>query len=227
MNETAEKMLSPDEIREYLLNNSDFFLENQDLFTQINFPHETSGAVSLIERQVQVLRESEKESKNLVAELTETATSNHELLKKMQQLTLQLLSAENGTSLLNNLESLMKDQFELDSVQLLLAEGSASADLPLCQFSSAEHLQQMRADIFNLDIYVGRIPAKLSEYFDADSLYKLGSIALLKLDLSDQPGYLLLGSSEESRFQSDMATDFIDFIAKVFSNLFKQSLGQS
>lgn len=227
MNETAEKMLSPDEVRDFLLNNSDFFLENQDLFTQINFPHETSGAVSLIERQVQVLRESEKESKNRVSELTETATANHELLKKMQQLTLQLLSSADTSSLLNNLESLMKEQFELDSAQILLVEGSVKSNLPLCQFSSAEELQQMHADIFNLDIYVGRTPAKLGDYFSAESLENLSSIALLKLDLDSQPGYLLLGSSEESRFQSDMATDFIDFIAKVFSNLFKQSLEQS
>ena len=227
MNETAEKMLSLQEVRDYLINNSDFFLEQQDLFTELNFPHETSGAVSLIERQVQVLRESQKESQDQVSELTATATTNHELLKKMQLLTLELIGAETSSSLLTSLEKLMLEHFELEHVKLLMPEGSADTTLPLTSYLSEDILKQMHADIFNLDIYVGRVPAKLNEYFSQESLEKIGSIALLKLEIAEQAGYLLLGSGEETRFQSDMATDFVEYVARVLSLLLKQRLGQS
>lgn len=227
MNETAEKMLIPDEIREYLLANPDFFLEHQDLFTEINFPHETSGAVSLIERQVQVLRESQKDSLYKVSELTATATINHELLKKMQLLTLKLIDAEDSSALLTCLNDLMLDQFELDRMQLLISDGTVDTDLPLTETQPADKLTQLHTDIFNLDIYVGRVPVKLGEYFSEAALENIGSIALLKLNISDQPSYLLLGSSNETRFQSDMATDFIEFVANVFSILLKRSLGKS
>lgn len=241
MSETAQKMLSPEEIREFLLSNPDFFLEQQDLFTEINFPHETSGAVSLIERQVQVLREGQKESQTQVSQLTANANANHELLKKMQLLTLELIGASDIATLINSLDSLMREQFELDAIQLLMPEGSFQSEiglgemdqneientLPLTRFLTPDALTQMQSDIFNLDIYVGRVPAKLSDYFSQDSLEKINSIALLKLEVTDHPGYLLLGSSEETRFQSDMATDFIDFVANVLSILLKQTLDQS
>jgi uncharacterized protein YigA (DUF484 family) len=80
MNDTAEKILSSQEVIDYLLENPDFFLENQGLFTKINFPHESSGAISLIERQVQVLRQDQKASKETVAELAANAAANHDLL---------------------------------------------------------------------------------------------------------------------------------------------------
>ena len=225
MNETAKKMLSPQEVRDYLINHPDFFLEQQDLFTEINFPHETSGAISLIERQVQVLRNSQKESMDRVSELTATATTNHELLKKMQLLMLKLVVAEDSASLITCLNDLMREQFELDQMYLLMSDKVTDKDLPLTQFLSADQLTKMHADLFNLDIYVGRVPAKLSDYFAGDSLQNISSIALLKLDILDQTGYLLLGSSEESRFQSDMATDFIEFVANLISILLKRSLG--
>jgi uncharacterized protein len=225
MSETAQKMLSSEEIRDYLLNNPDFFLEQQDLFTEINFPHETSGAVSLIERQVQVLRESQKESQTQVAELTSTATANHELLKKMQLLTLELIGAGDTATLINSLDGLMRGQFELDKTQLLMPEQFSDSGMPLTLFLTEDTLAQMQADIFNLDIYVGRVPAKLGDYFSQDSLENIGSIALLKLQIAERCGYLLMGSSDESRFQSDMATDFIDFVANVLSMLLKQRLG--
>lgn len=227
MNETVKKMLSGEEVRDYLLANPDFFIEHQELFTQINFPHDTSGAVSLIERQVQVLREGQKQSQDQVSELTATATDNHELLKKMQLLTIKLIAADNSLSLITALDTLMKEEFQLDQTQLLMPDNLSHTGLPLTHFLSSEDVQKMHADIFNLDIYVGRVPTKLSQYFTDDSLKDIGSIALLKLEMHNTSGYLLLGSSDESRFQSDMATDFIEFVARVLSILLKQSLEQS
>lgn len=147
MNETAKKMLSPQEVRDYLINHPDFFLEQQDLFTEINFPHETSGAISLIERQVQVLRNSQKESMDRVSELTATATTNHELLKKMQLLMLKLVVAEDSASLITCLNDLMREQFELDQMYLLMSDKVTDKDLPLTQFLSADQLTKMHADL--------------------------------------------------------------------------------
>ncbi len=223
MTETAEKILTPQEVKSYLLDNPDFLLDHQDLFTKLNFPHETSGATSLIERQVQVLRESQKANQSQVSELTQTAAANHDLLKKMQTLTLELITAQDGNLLVTALDNLIRQEFGLDAMQLLLPQELEDTNLPLSQFLPAESLQQMRSDIFNLDIYVGRIPAKLSEYFSPESLQNITSIALLKLDIGSA-SYLLLGSSEETRFQSDMATDFIQFIASVLSILLNRHL---
>tara|TARA_B110000483_G_scaffold88856_1_gene109673 strand:+ start:50895 stop:51611 length:717 start_codon:yes stop_codon:yes gene_type:complete len=219
MNDTAEKILSSQEVIDYLLENPDFFLENQGLFTKINFPHESSGAISLIERQVQVLRQDQKASKETVAELAANAAANHDLLKKMQLLTLDLMKALDASELLTILDSQMRGQFGLDQIQILMPAEGSELDLPFTQYLDSSALAKMNADIINLNVYVGRIPTTLTEYFSKESLKECGSIALIKIEVSKSCSYLLLGSSDESRFQSDMATDFIEFVGGALSRL--------
>ncbi len=219
MNKTAEKTLIPQEVIDYLLANPDFFLEHPELFTQINFPHETSGAISLIERQVQVLRQDQKTSKNTVKELAANAAANHDLLKKMQLLTLDLMQALNISELLTSLDSQMRGQFGLDQIQMLMPTDGSASDLPFTQYLDAADLAKMNKDIINLNVYVGRIPVSLTEYFSEESLKDCGSIALIKIESNDANSYLLLGSKDEARFQSDMATDFIEFIGGALSRL--------
>ena len=219
MNDTAEKILSSQEVIDYLLENPDFFLENQGLFTKINFPHESSGAISLIERQVQVLRQDQKASKETVAELAANAAANHDLLKKMQLLTLDLMKALDAAELLTILDSQMRGQFGLDQIQILMPAEGSELDLPFTQYLDSSALAKMNADIINLNVYVGRIPTTLTEYFSKESLKECGSIALIKIEVSKSCSYLLLGSSDESRFQSDMATDFIEFVGGALSRL--------
>ena len=64
------------------------------------------------------------------------------------------------------------------------------------------------------------MPAKLSDYFPTESLEACESIALIKLDIQGASAYLLIGSAEEQRFQSDMGTDFIEYIGEMLSLLF-------
>lgn len=63
-----------DKVREYLLNNSNFFIDNPDLLVQMNFPHSTPGAVSIIERQVSLLREHHAKLRERMSELVYTGS---------------------------------------------------------------------------------------------------------------------------------------------------------
>ena len=236
MTDSAEKTLDPQTVTDYLLANPDFFLNKTELLNEINFPHETNGAISLIERQVQLLREAQKASKALVTELTANANANHELLKKMQSLTLDLMQALDAAELLTSLDAQMRGHFSLDQVQLLmdgsdLGKGLSHNQLPFTQECDSTAMSQMHADIFNLNVYVGRVPAKLNQYFSADSLDICKSIALIKLEdrvgKDSHSAYLLLGSAQEERFQSDMATDFIEYVGKVISLLLSNLLAQA
>ena len=213
--------MAPEEVADYLLDNPDFFLEHSELITEMNFPHETNGAVSLIERQVQVLRQEQKDNKNLIAELTANANANHELLKKMQALTLDLMKASDTSELLTSLDSHMRGHFSLDQIQILIESSAVQPDLPFVQYLESSKITQMHSDIFNLNVYVGRVPTQLSDYFSKESLQPCQSIALIKLnnaeDESNTAKYLLLGSSDETRFQSDMATDFIEYVGNILA----------
>lgn len=220
MTDSAEKTLTVEEVTDYLLANRDFFMEQRELLNEINFPHETSGAVSLIERQVQILRENQKANQELIAELTVNANANHELLKKMQTLTLQLIRSKDAKALLDNLSENIYKQFDLSQMQLLMGEESQFSNLPHTQYLSKAEIAKVDTDILNLHAYVGRVPAKLSDYFSPECLAKCQSIALIKFDAQGNNSYLLIGSADEQHFQSDMGTDFIEYIGEMLALLF-------
>ncbi|MES9871125.1 MAG: DUF484 family protein, partial [Sedimenticola sp.] len=51
---------------DYLKSNADFFERNQDLLKELELSHSSGGAVSLIERQVQSLREQNQQQQSQI-----------------------------------------------------------------------------------------------------------------------------------------------------------------
>ncbi|MDH5396129.1 MAG: DUF484 family protein, partial [Gammaproteobacteria bacterium] len=67
------------EIVRYLRDHPAFFEEHQDLLAGMVLTHKTGPAVSLIERQVQILREQKDEQKRKLQTLISTAQNNEKL----------------------------------------------------------------------------------------------------------------------------------------------------
>ena len=55
-----------DQVVGYLRRNPDFFARHDDLLAEISLPHDSGSAISLLERQVNILREraEQKQGKN-------------------------------------------------------------------------------------------------------------------------------------------------------------------
>ena len=65
------------QVREFLLNEKDFFLRNEDLLCILKLSHpNTRGSVSLLERQNKLMRKSLEELKKELGVLKEIATTN-------------------------------------------------------------------------------------------------------------------------------------------------------
>ena len=58
-----KKPLTADQVAAYLKENPDFFINRDSLLAEITLPHESGKAISLLERQVRVLRERSIESR--------------------------------------------------------------------------------------------------------------------------------------------------------------------
>ena len=91
------------QVREYLLEHPDFFNNNPDLLAEINLPHESGQAVSLMERQVAVLRERNMEMRHRINNILETAKENDKLFEKTKRLVLGLLEADSIGQLIDTL----------------------------------------------------------------------------------------------------------------------------
>ena len=74
--------VNEDDIVEYLQTNPDFFERHINLLTSLSLPHRTGGpAVSLVERQVSVLRQRNMKLERKLRELLDVARGNDPLAR--------------------------------------------------------------------------------------------------------------------------------------------------
>ena len=92
--EFVEEELSEQAVHDFLAAHPDFFERHSTLLGSLILPHASGAAVSLVERQVSVLRQKELKLKRQLKELIEVARENDVLAAEIHELTLQLMSAD-------------------------------------------------------------------------------------------------------------------------------------
>ena len=65
----AEIDVTEEQVAKYLQNNPKFFSRHHELLSRIKLPHESGKAISLIEKQVHILREQEVEATKKLRDL--------------------------------------------------------------------------------------------------------------------------------------------------------------
>ena len=220
----AEPTQDDEQLVERLRGDPDFFLRHPSLLTDINLPHASGKAVSLVERQVSILRERNVDARRRMNELLQTARINDELFAKTRSLTLALLDADTLPALNEVLATFVLVDFEADFVCChLLGEGT-----------TLDHIVSHREAIPFAHLLPGDAPvcttlrtAELASVFPNAAHDDTSSAVLLPLDLSAPAsshadaltGALCIGSRDPQRFAADMDTLFVTYIAQVLAKV--------
>ena len=114
--EPESQTLTDDDVVAYLRADRDFFQRHSSLLSELNLPHDSGQAVSLIERQVAILRERNMQMRRRMNELLRAAKDNDELFAKTRTLTLELLNVHNWHELNEVLATYMLADFQADFV---------------------------------------------------------------------------------------------------------------
>src|SRR3990170_2626190 len=109
---------------EFLRKHPDFFQAHTDLLADLTIPHNTGGAVSLVERQVSALRDLNRDLKRQLQALIHVARENDRLNDKVHRLTLSLMEARTLDKALSVIHDSMQTDFRADIVTLRLFAGS-------------------------------------------------------------------------------------------------------
>jgi len=205
-------------VAQYLLDNPDFFQENAAILAHLHLPSPLTGrAVSLQERQIEVLREKYKVLELRMAELVRVAQENDALTRKMQLWTRSLLTSRSDVDLPHTLNTGLKSIFELPYVTLRMWGVAA-------EYAHTWYAQGVSEDtkIFanSLQVpYCGK-----NNDFEAvhwlEDARDVQSTAILPLRTNaeaDTFGLLVLGSPDGNRFHTGMATDYLAEIGKTAS----------
>ena len=228
-------------VEEYLAANPGFFNERDDLLSRMTVVHTTGASVSLIERQVAILREQNSNYKQQLTELVEVARVNDRLMLKMQKLTLALLESDELPALLTLIQQSLKEDFNADGVTLCLFADPEAVSLASDQVGDLRVIFVSRDDepfAELADISQGDEPAcgVLSETevatLFADQAGEIRSVAQLPLMMNDKKtgkpglslGVLAIGSRDAGRFCAGVGTVFLKYLGALITRKLRPHL---
>ena len=199
-----------DQVAAYLLLNPDFLESHPQVFEALDVPHPTGGAVSLVERQVAVLRERNRALTARLDAVIEAAHRHDEQYRKLFELAVALAACRDLPALLHALATHLRRDFGTDTLRLLTTPLPVSEALPL--------LRTLDPVAFAADIERGKPrclpPAELptaQPYLDEQT----ASAAVLPLAAGAAPALLLLGAHDAERFNPELGTLLLERLARL------------
>ena len=224
-NSTSEINLA--QVRAYLIEHPDFFNENFDLLERLALPHQSGGAISLVERQVGVLRERNQEMRGSLNELMTIAGENDRLFTKTRRLTLELLSATSRANLLEKLYDSLGMDFRLEFYSLTFLDDAASSEGTLANHIAREQLHgQVARAVDSGKPVIGPLRADEMGLLFGASGEQVGSAAVLAIGRDKPRAILAVGDSDINYYQSDMGTLFIAHIGDMLERLLPELTGR-
>jgi uncharacterized protein YigA (DUF484 family) len=216
--------VSDDSVAAFLQQNPDFFDRHAALLSKLNLPHNRGAStVSLVERQVQVLREKNQKLEDRLRELIEVARSNDALANKIHSLACRLIHVRGGSALIDVLESSLREDFGASEWLILVARGRESE---LGRLSN-RHLRVVDASAPELKMFetlfesakprCGQIRDSQRDYLFGAGTVEIGSAALVPLGRQPSSGLLAIGSPDTERFHPAMSTEFLARIGDLVS----------
>jgi hypothetical protein len=213
--EFIEEELSESAIQDYLRRHPDFFERHGALLGSLRLPHITGGTVSLVERQVSVLRQRDVKLERKLKELLEVARTNDVLAGKIHQLALALLAARDLPQTLDSVEGALRTAFGADqSVLVLFRNPAGCGELRADRFSRPMErddsaLQSFATFLASSRPRCGQVRDSQRNFLFGPGTDEVGSAALVPLGLRCEVGFLAIGSIDAKRFHPAMSFDFL------------------
>lgn len=221
MNNDAMNPITEDDIANYLANTPDFFQRHAELLAsvQLNSPH-GNRAVSLQERQAEMLREKIKVLELRMMDMIRHGSENMVIAGRLHRWALHLLSVPEGESLPAAIVAEIQNQFLVPQAALRLWGLDE-------RHASQPYAQGVSEDVRSFASSLTQPYCGVNSGFEAagwleDSAH---AASLAMIPLREGPiatsapafGMLVLASPDPQRFSSGMGTDFLEHIAELAS----------
>ena len=202
--------LDPKAVEAFLRAHPNFLQDRPGLLAVLNLPHGGEGAVSLVERQVSVLRERNIASRQKLAELSDISRENDRLLDATRNTILALLAGENRADLSRIWLDQVTGTFKAEIGALIWLDGSSD---------SAEEALITDKLVRQSSGFSGVLrPEEMEAVFGTAATE--GSAALVAIRSGeDHIGVLGVGSHDTQRYRPEDGTLFLDYLAEVIGQL--------
>ena len=209
-------------IAQYLQQHPDFFERHAALLARLRLHHPRGAAtVSLIERQVEVLRERAHAQEQRLAEFVRVARGNDQLAERIHAFTRRLLRAPRRAAVVAAIETGLREHLDTFHAVLLLP-GVASGE-PDGRF--LRHALPDDAAYRSFETLFAAGKPRCGQVRDTQRTFlfgaeaaSIGSVALVPLMGLDPPGLLALGSPDRERFHPGMSVEFLGRMGELITD---------
>src|SRR5579863_9251328 len=211
-----------DTIAAYLQRNPEFFERHQAVLARLKLPHARGGAaISLVERQIEVLREKLAGLEGKLAELVRTARANDAIADRLHRFTRRLLRAVPQAEAIARIEAGLREDFDaFHSALVLIGEAPALPGQQFVRIVAPEdpNLKSFESLFASGKPRCGQARDSQREFLFGPEGLEMGSVALVPLGDKGALGLLALGSADRDRFHPGMSTEFLARLADLISD---------
>lgn len=218
MSEQTVTEASAEQVSAFLQSNPGFFEQHEELLADIRLPHPAGEAVSLIERQVSVLRERNHQMHLRFEELIEAARENDSLFEKTKSLILNIVAADNLDELANAVQVALKQEFRADVSALTLFSPAHEELLSRTRVVTLQEAQQSIKGILSSSRAVcGALRPQEMSFLFPEQAEQVGSAAVAPLGSGEVVGVLAVGSYDPNHYRASTGTMFLTYVSDILN----------
>jgi uncharacterized protein len=218
-----QDVLNDSSVGDYLQTHSDFFERNSQLLTKLRLPHlrDMGATVSLVERQIEVLRERNQALERKLKELVDVARANDALADRIHRLSQRLIRAHTLLESINAVETSLREDFDaMHSVLVLFLEEARKLEPEAVRFlrianPADDDIKTFESLLTSGKPRCGQVRDGQRDYLFGKDSIAIGSVALTPLGQKGSLGILGIGASDTERFHPGMSTEFLSRIGEL------------
>lgn len=208
--------LTASEVEDWLDRHPDFFQYHTDCLERLKLPHPCGDAVSLVTRQIELLRDKNRKLQTQLNDILQIARENDTLLRRFHQLTLAMLDAASLDDALAALRWLLQDCFQADFVAVRVVY--PLLDCPVSDLfvrSDCPQLAHFRQVLESGKPECGEPSVAQAKFLFGAEAGQVESYALVPLQHAGLKGVMAIGSRDASRFEPGMGGLFLSQMSDV------------
>ncbi|MEE9413208.1 MAG: DUF484 family protein [Methylococcales bacterium] len=236
--EMLAEHLTSEVVADYLTHHPDFFQQYTELLKTLYIPHPSGEAVSLVAKQLEILREDNRKLRKSYAGLVDVGRSNDAVLRKMHQLVLALMGAETLEQAITCLTDQLRSNFSSDFVSLqIIMDSQTESILP----SRGMRDLAISPDNVGLQLFAkilktnqpqcGQAEPEQLQFLFPDHAKEVASCAIIPIQHKGFVALMSIGSRDENRFSYNAGIMFLTQMAELvgmrFSSLVDEANNQT
>ena len=188
----------------YLQAHPDFFSQREELLLTQRIPHQRGDTVSLVERQLELLRGRNIEMRHRLSQLMDVARDNDRLFEKTRRLNLALMDATSLEELVIAVEDSLRQDFQVPFVSLVLFGDNP---MPVGRWVNSADAQRALGGL----LAEGKAVSGSLREHELDFLFGEAQ--------RKQIGSTAVASRDPQHYKSSVGTLFLSYIAEVLGRV--------